>query len=85
MVGGDPTAGAPSPQGAIRVLWTYERHQLQAAITERGQLLGDLYGRAVDALSERDLVDGLSDVLSEEGMLPLIAGSSPARPTREAE
>lgn len=75
MVGGEPDGS----------LWTFDRRQLQAAIAEKDRLLADLYGRAIDSLSERpitavalviaghcirDLVNGLADALTEKGVIP---------------
>lgn len=82
-------------EGSAGSLWTHDRRDLQAAIAQRGGLLGDLYERAVDALSEqpitavavvmaghciRDLVNALSDAIGEEGMIPKYENvSNPAR------
>jgi hypothetical protein len=75
MVGGDPTGS----------LWTYERRELQDAIGRTSRLYADLYGRAIDALSEqtitpgalviaghciRDLVNGLSEAVAADGLIP---------------
>jgi hypothetical protein len=75
MAGGDPTG----------FLWTVERRELQDAIGRISSLYADLYGRAIDALSEqtitpgalviaghciRDLVNGLSEVVAADGLIP---------------
>jgi hypothetical protein len=75
--GQEPLSGPAGP-GVGGGRWTDRRRRLQAALGQRDELFADLYGRAIDALSERpvtrgslviaghcirDVVNGLPDVL----------------------
>lgn len=76
-------------------LWDARRRRLQAALATQSDLFGDLYRRAIDALSERplshgalvvaahcirDLVNGLPDVLTDVGEVPIyVEQSEPAK------
>lgn len=85
MSAGDASQHSPSSRDQVGSLWTGRRRGLQAAIAEVSGLYADLYGHAIDALSEqevtaaalvvaghciRDVVLGLSDMAAEVGQIP---------------
>lgn len=85
MSAGDASQYSSSSRDQVGSLWTDRRRSLQAAIAEVSGLYADLYGRAIDALSEqnvtaaalvvaghciRDVVLGLSDMAAEIGQIP---------------
>jgi hypothetical protein len=95
MPAGEASQDSPSLRDRTGSVWTDRRRGLQAAIAEVSGLYAELYGRAVDALSEpnitvaalvvaghciRDVVTGLSDKVAELGQIPPQASlKEPAR------
>jgi hypothetical protein len=95
----DSAIGEPIGSPAQSSLWTNRRLRLRAALSQHDELFADLYGRAIDALSEqprtrgslvvaghcmRDLINGLPDVLADvEGVLEYSDLTGPARELSE--